>query len=343
MKNFTLLEDDLSKILEKAVTPLQSLKNTHIFITGARGFFGVWLIEALLFANTSKQLNITIYALTRSKADFYAMYPHFQSFEHLKIVEGTVLEYSYNFQSIDYIIHAANLPYYPSSTWATDHINYGIQGTQNIFHLAKKYHVKSLLITSSGAVYRNFYTPTNNPLKEDELFLNTKEASVYAETKKVIEQLTHDFYEQTQIPCSIARCFALAGAHLPLEKFALGNFIQNALNKKTISIMGTGEATRSYMYGSDLVIWLLTILVNAKNLHTYNVGSDEPFTIKELASLIADRYKLDIVIYGNKDTGNAPAQYIPNIEQAKKALNLDISLSLLEMVEKMYDWNKKNV
>ena len=36
------------------------LRNSNIFITGATGFLGKWLIEALIYLNEKHKLNITL-------------------------------------------------------------------------------------------------------------------------------------------------------------------------------------------------------------------------------------------------------------------------------------------
>jgi len=70
-------------------------------------------------------------------------------------------------------------------------------------------------------------------------------------------------------------------------KFAIGNFISSLLKNKKIIIHGDGTPIRSYMYVSDLVIWLITILIKGKNCYPYNIGSEEEISIENLAKTIA--------------------------------------------------------
>ncbi len=336
---FSLLESDLSYIYSKVQSLLPKLHNANIFITGANGFFGIWLIESLLYLNKEENLNIDIYALSRSKESFYRKYPHLERFSPLKLVEGTVLDYSVEVEKLDYIVHAANLPFDNSADWATRHINYGIIGTQNIFETAKKHDVQSILITSSGAVYRNF--DADIPFKEDDLQVDCSYASVYAQTKKVTEQLAKDFSERENIPCAITRCFAFAGAYLPLESFAFGEFIKNAILGEDIIIKSDGQATRSYLYATDLVVCLLTILLQNKAFNLYNIGSDKGISLKELAKAIGDKYTLQVKVLGKEDKGNAPKAYVPNIEKFQSDYTLNAPHDLEYCIEKMYAWNKR--
>jgi nucleoside-diphosphate-sugar epimerase len=81
------------------------------------------------------------------------------------------------------------------------------------------------------------------------------------------------------------------------------------------------------MYSDDLVVWLMTILDSSDNTcPIYNVGSDEPILIDQLARNISKIFGLssDDIKY----TSELAERYIPNIEKAKKNLNLSINYSL---------------
>ena len=60
------------------------------------------------------------------------------------------------------------------------------------------------------------------------------------------------------------------------------------IKKEELIIKGDGKIKRSYMYGADLVIWLLAILLRGKTGNAYNVGSDQPISIKDLAKKIVN-------------------------------------------------------
>ena len=96
----------------------------------------------------------------------------------------------------------------------------------------------------------------------------------------------------------IARCYAFLGPHLPLDThFAAGNFLADALASRPIHIASDGRALRSYLYPTDLVIWLWTLLFRASPLHAYNVGSDRPISIAGLAETICSEVNPSIPIH----------------------------------------------
>jgi len=94
------------------------------------------------------------------------------------------------------------------------------------------------------------------------------------------------------------------------------------------------------MYSDDLVRWLLKILGNSnKNCPIYNVGSDDSVSIQSLAYLLGKKYNL----CSNKEKvlKNVVDKYIPNIQKAKKELNLTNRYTSLRAITKTINILKK--
>lgn len=132
---------------------------------------------------------------------------------------------------------------------------------------------------------------------------------------------------------SIARCFAFLGEYLPRDQhFAIGNFIEDGLNRRPIVVKANHIVYRSYMYSDDLVLWLMAIVKNSSQAcPIYNVGSDESISILELARKIGCYLNVDV---------NAPRvisrvveRYVPSIEKAKMSLGLSLKYDLEESIK----------
>jgi nucleoside-diphosphate-sugar epimerase len=126
---------------------------------------------------------------------------------------------------------------------------------------------------------------------------------------------------RTGIESITARCFAFCGPGLPLNgHFAIGNFVRDALYVDEITVQGDGSPMRSYLYGADLAVWLLYMLINGKAGESYNVGSDEALSIKDLALRVRDvlaPHKLVKVLQEGAIEPLLRQRYVPAISRAR--------------------------
>ena len=238
----------------------------------------------------------------------------------------------------DFVIHAA------ASTDVRHYISQpesekkNIQaGTYNYCRLAEQFHAKSkILYVSSGAVY-GVQLPTVNQLDEFSQPVNLSSMDVgkqdYAAAKRDAE-LAIAQLGLSGLNVSIARCFAFVGCWLPRDQhFAIGNFIDDVLHKRSIVVKAKHQVYRSYMYADDLVEWLMTIADHAStDCPTYNVGSDQAILVGDLARMLSQRYhvpaEVPLISEAKID------RYIPSIEKARRALNLNLTTRLDDAIHK---------
>jgi dTDP-glucose 4,6-dehydratase len=159
------------------------------------------------------------------------------------------------------------------------------------------------------------------------------------------ENLCAIYHQNEGVPVKIARCFAFAGPHLPLDAhFALGNIISDVLQKKDIQLKGDGKSIRSYLYAADLMIWLWTILVKGKSNYPYNVGSDQGISIADLANLIIRQSgQTDLQVYlTTTNPSDELSRYIPDISRAANELQLRVRIGLEESIQKTLHFYANN-
>jgi dTDP-glucose 4,6-dehydratase len=333
--------EDLRYILTNTLDVIKKgfCRDDKIFITGATGFFGKWLLESLDYISKELDLNLTIYALSRNPGTFLEKYPYFSSGMNINWIEGDIQTFKFKDNDFSYIIHCA--------TEADAYLNINnpilmldtiINGTKQLLEFsANQKNLKGLLLTSSGAIYGR--PPKNiSSNKEFEYFGIdiTDISSAYSMGKSIAELYGFIYAKKFNLPVKIVRCFAFVGPYLPLNKhFAIGNFINDGLNERDIVIHGNGTHLRSYMYSSDLMIWLLTILIKGRTGEVYNVGSDSAISIRDLAILINNFFpNIRVKILNQVQDTDRNLDYVPNVEKAKMELNLNLGVSLYEAVNK---------
>ena len=192
-----------------------------------------------------------------------------------------------------------------------------------------------MLFVSSGAVYGRqpselTHVPESYAGAPDAL----SPAAAYGEGKRVGEFLCAQA-STGGLSTSVARCFAFVGPHLPLDThFAIGNFLRDALAGRDIIIKGDGTPMRSYLYASDLVVWLLHLLCAGENRAAYNVGSGEDLSIAQLAGVIAKRYGRQVQVLGTPDPAKPRERYVPDVSKARVQLGLEPRVALETAIEK---------
>lgn len=337
---------DLNSILEETRPLWEEMRNQRIFLTGGTGFFGCWLLESFAHINQALELNAEVTVLTRNPAAFVAKCPHLAANPAITLLGGDVRDFDFPEGKFVFVIHAATeasakqAAYEPLEMLSTI-----LAGTERTLKFAASHGTRKLLLTSSGAVYGP-QPPNVDHVEED--YRGGPDpldpSSVYAEGKRVSEQMCALYAKHSKMEIKIARCFAFVGPHLPLDAhFAIGNFIGDVLAGRPIYIGGDGTPRRSYLYASDLAVWLWTMLFRAPSLLPVNIGSSESVSIDELARTVAATLNPGTVIRvaGQPIPGAPPLRYVPSIDRAKQVLGLEQTVDLREAIRRTAAWYGK--
>ena len=331
-------EEDLQHIYNHTTNIWDDIRDKSIFITGATGFFGRWLLESFLYVNNKLSLNAKIVALSRDPDVFLQQYPFYKSETSIRFIKGDVQNFDFPLGDFQFIVHAAtDADAKLNSEDPLLMLDTITAGTMRILDFAKMQPLKSFLLTSSGAVYGKQPADVVHIKEHEGFFIDINNpASAYAEGKRIAELYCSIYHKQYNLPVKIARCFAFVGPYLPLDKhFAKGNFILNGLNNEDIIVKGDGSPYRSYLYAADLTIWLWTILLKGKENVPYNVGSDFSLTIKDTAKAVAESFNNSINYQIIGKPTNLPVQrYVPDICRANTQLGLKVKINLDDAIKR---------
>jgi dTDP-glucose 4,6-dehydratase len=294
-----------------------SLAGRRIFVTGGTGFVGrSWLDRVVGDARSAGEAPAEVCVLSRNPEAFLGEWSGYGKLPWLRWRRGDLstlrAEPSDRF---DGVMHAAADTHLDSGR--ADWLEQLAIGTRRALDFSLACGATRFLLLSSGAVYG---PSTGAPIPEsDSSAPSTLDPrSTYGQGKRLAEQLVTAYRHEHGLETVVARCFALVGEHLPLDgRYALGDFIGDALAGRPIRVRGDGETVRSYLDGDDLGRWLTTLLVRGRGGSAYNVGSDEPVRMVDAARDIRDILLPggEVLVEGLPDGGARP-RYVPSIDLA---------------------------
>ena len=341
--------NDLDLVLTLTQDILSLFSGARIFITGGTGFIGSWLVQVLQRANDTLGSKIEIVVLTRDIERAHNLFPHIFNRSDTKLIAGDISDFILNLGPFDICIHAATdvskISLDNGQLTLFDSI---VNGTRRILDFADAAGVSRFLLLSSGAVYGQ--QPVDIE-KIPETFNGappiTGKNTAYAHGKRASEWLlaNHHTASRSDFISTTARIFALIGPGMPLHgSFAAGNFVRDAISGHDIKIQGDGRPLRTYLYISDLCVWLIRILSSGVRGSAYNVGSEYPISIADFAQNVIDTVDTGMGIRKQTFimTPDLPPRYVPDTNKARTELGLAEHTPLKVALHKTIAWYRSN-
>ncbi len=316
---------------------LSTLADASILITGATGWFGVWILDLLCIADDKMNLGIRITAVSREPRRFVARFPRFAD-HRVTWIETDIRRLGPMGSGFSHVIHAAADSSAKAEAFTgLEHFDTIVGGTRQALAIAGP-NCKSFLFLSSGAVYGPAQPDCDRFTEDHPTAPEACQAiSNYAEGKRAAEQLCQ-MAASIGTPTRIARCFAFVGPHMPLDKhFAIGNFIRDAISGRPIRVKSDGKPKRSFMYMTDLMRALIVILIEGQIARPYNVGSDVAVSIEELAHCV-DRVACGCGVTIGGTASDPTDRYIPDITRLKRELRCTPEVGLDAAVARTAAW-----
>jgi UDP-glucose 4-epimerase len=164
---------------------------------------------------------------------------------------------------------------------------------------------------SSAAVYGN---PVSLPIKETDI---SKPVSPYGSHKLQAEMICDEFYQFFNINTCSVRIFSAYGEGLTKQLF--WDLAQKSKQDKTISLFGTGNESRDFIYVKDIARIIELIIYKASfTAECYNVGNGIEISIKEVAELFLQLLKWNgnLLFKGSARKGD-PSNWQADISKIK--------------------------
>ena len=224
----------------------------RIFITGAAGFIGFHLAARLL-ADGHAVVGVdgmTSYYDVRLKAARYSLLDAYDSFSgHTVMLEDmgelAALARQQHPEAIIHLAAQAGVRYSLENPRA--YVDANLVGTFNVMELAKEFAVRHLMVASTSSVYG-----ANSAIPFAETDRADHPMTLYAATKKAIEEMTHAYSHLWEIPTTAMRFFTVFGPW-GRPDMALFKFVDAMLKDQPIDVYNHGKMERDFTYIDDLV------------------------------------------------------------------------------------------
>jgi len=294
MINNPIIREDIQTILSEDIE-WDYLCGKTVLVTGANGFIPSYIVYALLELNRSKPTTkpTAILALVRNKDKAVKKFAQFMSNENFHLIVSDVSQPILLHEKIDVIIHAASQasPKYfgtdPVGTLKANTI-----GTANMLDLARNNGVDKFLYVGSGEVYGvpdgGLDTITESYTGNVDI---TNVRSCYAESKRMGENMCVCWSYQYGFHVNMLRLTHIYGPGVELDDGRVfADFVKNVIRNEDIVLNSDGKAKRGFVYITDMITALFTVLFNGENGHAYNIAANTWTEIRELASMLCGLY-----------------------------------------------------
>ncbi len=315
----------------------ESWKGRKVLVTGANGFVGSWVTEALVNsgANVVALIRDTIPGSNLNISE---------TIKKISIVRGSLIDYklverTFNEYEIDTVFHLAAQAIVgvanrsPISTFESN-----IMGTWNILEACRtSKSFQKAIIASSDKAYGEH---EKLPYKEDAPLLGTYP---YDASKACAEIIARSYNKTYGMKIATARCANIyGGGDLNMSRL-VPDMVTSLMQGKPLVIRSDGKMERDYIYVKDAVnAYMLLgegLDKNGISGQAFNFGTGQPITVLELVKKIIEASgKKDAKI---KILGEAKyeikRQYLDS-EKAKKILGWQPKYALEAGLKETYEW-----
>jgi dTDP-glucose 4,6-dehydratase len=307
----------------------------RVVITGAAGFIGSHLSEALLDRGYSVVgIDNLLTGSTRNIAhlvnrDFVFIKHDVTNYIYVEGPVDAVLHWASPASPIDYL----ELPI-PT-------LKVGALGTHKALGLAKAKNAR-FVIASTSEVYGD---PLEHPQRET-YWGNVNPIGprgVYDEAKRFAEAMTVAYHRYHGLDAKIVRIFNTYGPRMRIrDGRAVPAFISQALKNEDVTIFGDGSQTRSFCYISDLVDGIIRLMLSDLN-EPVNIGNPAEMTIEAIARLIIEMTGSKCQLVYRPLPEDDPKVRQPDITRARTLLGWEPKIDLRTGLTSTIDYFRTKV
>jgi UDP-glucuronate 4-epimerase len=310
-----------------------------VLVTGAAGFIGSHVVEALLargdrvvgldnfdpfYDRAAKERNLRG-ALARAAYRFVE-----GDIRDAELVDSLLAE-----EPVTHIVHlAAKAGVRPSLRDPIGYLSANVAGTLTLLEAARSHGVERFVFGSSSSVYG---AASRVPFAEDQDI--SRPISPYAASKVACEVYCHAYHHLYAIPMAVLRFFTVYGPRQRPD-LAVSKFVRLLSAREPVPMYGDGTSSRDYTFIGDIVAGVLAALDATFAYETVNLGSSSPVALIDLIRAVGRTLGVPVRIEPQPtQPGDVPRTYA-SVEKARRLLGWQPTTALEEGLKRYVEWVK---
>ncbi|MCW3014263.1 MAG: NAD-dependent epimerase/dehydratase family protein [Solirubrobacterales bacterium] len=214
--------------------------------------------------------------------------------------------------------------------WATD---LNTTGTLNVLEAARQAGIKRVVYASTVWVYSDVQADV-----VDEETLLPPPAHLYTAGKLSGELMCRSYAELYGLEPTILR-FGIPYGPRARPAAVIPQFVDRALRGEPLTIAGTGEQQRAFVYVEDLAGGVVSGLAPQAAGRTYNLSGDETTTIRGLADIVCDVVAPVEIRHTEGRAGDLEGAVVRN-QRAADELGWSATTSLRDGIRSYAEWRR---
>ncbi len=288
------IKDSVRDCLNRYPKPVYDFENTDdtvLLVTGGYGFIGSNFINYMY--EKYDKINIVNIDYISYNSNIDNVHREIQESSRyiflkknlvdlkLKDIEELDVTHIVNFAAQSHVNHSFNEPML--------YVNDNISGTVQLIEVVKKYgKVKKMIHISTDEVY--------GESELDEIHKNEHTllcpTNPYSGTKSAAEMMVNSYIYSYNLPILITRGNNVYGKNQYKDKL-IPKFIDLLKNDKPVTIEGSGESLRSFLYIDDTVRAFEVLLLKGNVHQVYNIGTDNgmEYSVIDISKILIEKIK----------------------------------------------------
>jgi NAD dependent epimerase/dehydratase len=311
-------------------------KNKHVLVTGAGGFIGSTLVEAI--AQEGAHVRAFVRYNSRGDVGLLRLVPA-QTLKQIEIIAGDIRDLPAIEDAVagmEVVFHLGaliSIPYSYKHPFEVAETNF--MGTLNVLAACRKHQVQRMVHTSTSEVYG---TAQRVPIDESHPLQGQ---SPYSASKIGADKMAEAYYRSYNLPVVTVRPFNTYGPRQSARAI-IPTIITQALTQDVIRL-GNLNSLRDFTFVTDTVNGFLKAAeASGVEGETFNLGTGQEVSMGTVANEIIQKVgkttKIEIDEKRLRPEKSEVQRLLSNNQLAQSRLNWQPVVSLTEGLDRTIDW-----